>query len=103
MKTNNNTSSAAKRVLRVWIALKGHYITGLSNSEICKLLGDSAPNVTRALNTLIEEDLVTKLPTGRFSHSIKTLQIAAAHYDHIQRTKQRIHDSEASIAAGAYI
>jgi len=102
MKTNNNTSSAAKRVLRVWQSLKGHSITGLSNSEICGLVSDSAPNVTRALATLIDEDLVTKLPSGRFAHSVKTLQIAVAHFDHIDRTRQRIHDMESSVQAGSY-
>ena len=98
----NSTSSSAKRVLRVWQALKGHTFTGLTNSEIAHALGESAPNVTRALTTLIEEDLVTRLPSGRFAHSIKTLQIAAAHYDHTQRMKQRIEQTQGQINAGSY-
>ncbi|SUA58038.1 helix-turn-helix domain-containing protein [Oligella urethralis] len=92
--------NAAQRVLRVWQALKGNTFTGLSNSEIAQMLGDSPANVSRALTTLIAEDLVTKLPSGRFAHSVKTLQIAAAHYDHTQRMKQRIDQMQGQISAG---
>jgi|LSQX01.1.fsa_nt_gb DNA-binding IclR family transcriptional regulator len=92
--------NAARRVLRVWQALKGNTFTGLSNSEIAQMLGDSPANVSRALTTLIAEDLVTKLPSGRFAHSVKTLQIAAAHYDHTQRMKQRIDQMQGQISAG---
>ena len=92
--------NAAQRVLRVWQALKGNTFTGLSNSEIAQMLGDSPANVSRALTTLIAEDLVTKLPSGRFAHSVKTLQIAAAHYDHTQRMKQRIDQMQRQISAG---
>lgn len=92
--------NAAQRVLRVWQALKGHTFTGLSNSEIAEMLGDSPANISRALNTLIAEDLATKLPSGRFAHSVKTLQIAAAHYDHTQRMKQRIDQMQGQISAG---
>lgn len=94
--------NAAKRVLRVWLALKGHSTSGLSNSEICRMTGESAPNVTRALTTLIEEGLVLKLENGRFAHGIKTLQIAAAHFDHVQRLRQRLDQTEAAIRAGLY-
>ncbi|WP_311515301.1 helix-turn-helix domain-containing protein [Oligella urethralis] len=92
--------NAAQRVLRVWQALKGNTFTGLSNSEIAQMLDDSPANVSRALTTLIAEDLVTKLPSGRFAHSVKTLQIAAAHYDHTQRMKQRIDQMQRQISAG---
>ena len=95
------SSSAAKRVLRVWQVLKGHSISGLSNSDICRALGDSAPNVTRAITTLIEEDLVVKLPDGRFAHSVKTLQIALAHADHVSRMRKRIDDLEQRVHAGS--
>lgn len=94
-------SNAAKRVLRVWQALKGQSATGLSNSDICKMLGESAPNVTRALITLMEEGLVEKNQNGRFSHSVKTLQIATAHQEHIARLRQRIDQLEANIRAGS--
>lgn len=98
----NKGSNAAKRVLRVWMTLKGYSLTGLSNSEISKMLGESAPNVTRALNTLIEEGLVVKLDNNRFAHSIKTLQIAAAHQEHINRMRQRTDQLQAAVKAGIY-
>lgn len=97
-----NGINAAKRVLRVWQALKGHSAVGLSNTEICRITGESAPNVTRALNTLIEEGFVNKLENGRFAHGVKTLQIAVAHFDHVQRMRQRLDQTEAAIRAGAY-
>lgn len=96
------SSSAAKRVLRIWMALRGYSITGLSNADLISLTGESAPNVTRAITTLIEEDLVVKLPNGRFAHSVKTLQIALAHADHINRTRQQIDDLERRIIAGSF-
>lgn len=95
------SSSAAKRVLRIWQALKGHSITGLSNADLISLTGESAPNVTRSIATLMEEDLVVKLPNGRFAHSVKTLQIALAHADHIARTRQQIDDLERRVIAGS--
>lgn len=94
--------NSAQRVLRVWQALNGHTITGLSNSEIAKMIGDSAPNVSRALTTLVAEQLVTKLPSGRYAHSIRTLQIAAAHFEHTNRISQRIADLNKNINAGTY-
>lgn len=97
----NKGSNSAKRVLRVWQALKGHSATGLSNSDLCRMLGESAPNVTRALITLIEEGLVTKLENGRFAHGTKTLQIATAHQEHVARLRQRIDQMEANIRAGS--
>ena len=100
--TQSNTGRAAIRVLRIWQALNGHTITGLSNSDIAQLTGDTRSNVSRALDVLIAENLVTKLPSGRYAHSIRTLQIAAAHYDHIERTRQRIDDLNDTIRAGTY-
>ena len=97
-----NIGTAATRVLRVWQSLNGHTITGLSNSDIARITGESAPNVSRALDTLIAENLVARLPSGRYAHSIRTLQIAAAHYDHIERTRQRIDDLNDTIRAGTY-
>lgn len=102
MKKQTHSINSAKRVLRVWKALKGHSATGLSNSEISRMLGESAPNVTRALTTLIEEGLVTRLDNGRFAHGVATLQIATAHQNHVQRMRQRIDQLEIAVKAGSY-
>lgn len=97
----NKASTAGTRTLRVLAALKGHTITGVSNVELANQLGESAPNITRALHTLIEEGFVTQLDNGRFAHSIKVLQIAQAHFDHVERIQNRIHDINQRIVAGA--
>jgi len=48
-----HTINSAQRVLRVWKALRGHTLTGLSNQELAQATGESAANVSRALATLM--------------------------------------------------
>ncbi|MBA1271623.1 MULTISPECIES: IclR family transcriptional regulator [Pseudomonas] len=95
------TLSAAARVLRTFKALKGHTFTGLSNNDLVTLTGDSPSNITRAVQTLIDEGLATRLDNGRFAHSIETLQIAQAHAVHVARLQDRIHEINQRIAAGS--
>lgn len=100
-KTDTTTINSATRVLRVWIALGGHTLTGLSNQEIVALTGDSPANVSRALATLMAEDLVVRYDNGRYAHGLRTLQIAQAHADHCARMTARITEINQRIAAGA--
>lgn len=93
--------SAQARVLRVLKALKGHTLTGLSNGEIATMTGESAPNVTRALAVLVDEGLAMRLDNGRYAHSIQMLQIAQAHYEHIDRITSRAAEINQRMAAGA--
>ncbi|MGO3029513.1 helix-turn-helix domain-containing protein [Pseudomonas sp. G.S.17] len=95
------TISASARVLRVLKALKGHTVTGLSNTELAKLTGDSPSNITRAMQTLIEEGLAMKLDNGRFAHSVGMLQIAQAHAEHMVRLQGRMQEINQRIAAGS--
>ncbi|MBU4380036.1 MAG: helix-turn-helix domain-containing protein, partial [Proteobacteria bacterium] len=67
------TSTSARRVLRVLKILKGHSLRGLSNGDVAKALGESPVNVTRALQALAEEGMVTQLDTGRWAHSVALL------------------------------
>lgn len=97
----SSTVSAAARVLRVLKALKGHTITGLSNVELAQLTGDSPSNITRAMQTLIEEGLAVKLDNGRFAHSVGVLQIAQAHAEHMARLQGRMQEINQRIAAGS--
>lgn len=93
---------SARRALRILKALKGHSLDGLSNGEIAKGLKDSPSNVTRALQTLIDEGFVQRLETGRFAHSVALLQIAAAHVEHLSRVEQKIGELRQRVAAGAH-
>ncbi|MDS9879396.1 helix-turn-helix domain-containing protein [Pseudomonas protegens] len=95
----SRTVSAAARVLRVLKALKGHTVTGLSNNDLAQLTQDSSSNITRAMQTLIEEGLAVKLDNGRFAHSVGVLQIAQAHAEHMARLTNRMQEINQRIAA----
>ena len=86
------TIAAGGRILRVLKALKGHSLTGLSNSELARSVDDSPSNVTRALHTLIDEGLAIQLPNGRYAHSVQMLLIARAHYEHVAQAQARIDE-----------
>lgn len=93
--------SSARRALRVLKILKGHTLTGLANKEISEALCESPVNVSRALDALQEEGLVTKLDNGRFSHGIALLQIANAHANHTLAIQNRLMEINRRIISGA--
>jgi DNA-binding IclR family transcriptional regulator len=99
--SKGQTISSGIRILRVFKALGGHAITGISVTELANLVGDSPTNVVRALNTLLEEGMATKLDNGRYAHSVAVLQIAFRHSEHINRLQGRIGELQQRIAAGA--
>jgi len=96
------TITSAQRVLRVWKALRGHTLTGLSNQELAQATGESAANVSRALATLAAESLVMKLDNGRYAHGIATLQIAQAHVNHCEQLTARLTELNQRIVAGSH-
>lgn len=93
--------TAAHRTLNVLVALKGHSLNGLSNSELAQGLNETPVNITRALAVLQDVGLVTKLETGRFVLSITMLQIAQAHANEVDRAQNRIMELNQRVAAGA--
>jgi len=99
--TQGTNQSSARRALRVLKALRGATFAGVSNAELAKTLGESAPNVSRALDVLVDEGFVVRLDNGRYAHSIALLQIAQAHADHAARLQQRMSETAQRIAAGA--
>ncbi len=101
MSGDTRVSGSGIRVLRVLKALKGHTVTGLSNSELAQALNESPANVNRCLNTLIAEGLAVKLDNGRFAHSVQMLQIAQAHAEHVVRLQDRMQEINRRISAGA--
>ena len=84
------TSKKGSRILRVFKALEAHPIIGISNKELAEGLGISAVHVSRDLEDLIAEGLVTKLDNGNFAYSVKTLQIAERSRQQQERLQSRI-------------
>lgn len=99
--TQVRTNASAMKVLKVFKALRGHTLHGLSNGELASGLRESPSTVTRALHTLIAEGLVQKLDSGRYAHSVQTLQIAQAHANEMATATNRIAEINARVAAGA--
>lgn len=93
-------SSSSARTLKVLKAIKGYTLSGISNGDIAKIIGESPVNVTRSLQTLIEEGLVIKLDNGLFAHSVQMLQIAQAHAIHITQMQEQITEINQRIIAG---
>lgn len=96
-----NKSTSGARILKILKVMKGFTLTGISNGDIAKAIGESPSNVTRALQTLIDEGLVIKLDNGLFAHSIQMLQIAQAHANHIAQMHDRITEVNQRILSGS--
>lgn len=91
------TSKKGCRVLKVFKALEGHPIIGISNKDIADGLGISPTQVSRDLDDLIAEGLVVKLDNGNFAYSVKTLQIAEGFRQQHERLKARLQELEQRI------
>ena len=100
MSATPTDNAGARRVLRILMAMRGTTLTGVSNSELAKAIGEAAPNVTRALQVLVDEGFVIRLENGRYAHSTALLQIAQSHADHMARLQQRLTETAQRIAAG---
>ena len=87
--------------MKVLKALKGHSFTGISNKELAEQLDVSPAHISRDLDDLITEGLVTKLDNGRFAHSVQMLQIAQAYSNQVARLQAQINETNQRIAAGA--
>lgn len=96
------TTDSGAKVLRVLIALRGHTLNGLSNSELAKNLSESPSTINRCLNTLIEAGLAIKLESGRYAHSVMLLQIATAHANEMNRAQTRIDEITQRVLAGSH-
>lgn len=102
MSNTPRISESGARVLRVQAALKGHSISGLSNGELAKALGESPATINRCLNTLISEGFAAQLENGRYALSIRMLQIAQAHASEVGRAQARLDELNQRIGAGTH-
>ena len=103
MATTDKTTtggSSARRCLRILKLLKGKTLDGLTNSEIAVSLGESAPNVCRALAVLEDEGLVHKLESGKWAHSVGMLQIAVAHARCMDEMERKLREINQRVLAG---
>lgn len=98
---SDRTSNSGARVLRVLHALRGKSMTGVSNGELAKALGESPATINRCMNTLISEGFATQLENGRFAMSVKMLQIAQAHASEMAKAQSRIDELTQRVNAGA--
>lgn len=94
--------NGARRVLRVIRALKGHSINGLSNGEIAECLNESPVNISRTLAVLIDEGFAEKLPNGRFTLSIRLLQVAEAYRQEREKMQLRLAEMDQRVQAGTF-
>lgn len=97
-----NPYSSGRKVLRVFKALKGHTLRGLSNKELSEAMNLTPSGVTHCIDTLISEGLAQRLDNGRFALSIGALQIAQAHANEMQLASAHIQEINARVAAGAH-
>lgn len=101
MTTTTNASSSIKRALRVMKALKGHSLSGISNGELAKALNESPANITRTLNTLVDEGMAQKLDSGRYAPGMQLLQIAQSFSNEMANTQTRIAEMSQRVLAGS--
>ena len=97
-----STVKSGGKILKVLKALKGRSLKGITLSELAKELNESASQVHRALQTLIQEGLASQLDDGNYALGRELVAIAHAHSDennraqsqiseHIQRVGARVH------------
>lgn len=97
------TTDSGAKVLEVLKALRGHTLTGLSNGQLAKALGESPSTINRCLNTLVQAGLVEKKPdTGRFTHSVMMLQIAVSHMSEMDRATNLHRELTQRVFAGIH-
>ncbi|MEG2663539.1 MAG: helix-turn-helix domain-containing protein [Hafnia sp.] len=101
MTTTTNASSSIKRAMRVMKALKGHSLSGISNGELAKALNESPANITRTLNTLVDEGMAQKLDSGRYAPGMQLLQIAQSFSNEMANTQTRIAEMSQRVLAGS--
>ena len=94
-------SNKGLRILKVFKALQGHTLYGLSNKDIVDIVGTTPVNVVRDLDDLIAEGLVERLDNGRFVHGMQVLKIAVAHQREVQKMRARLDEVEQRIERGS--
>ena len=102
-KENEMASNKGTRILKIFKALHGHTIHGLSNKEIAEIVGTNAVNVVRDIEDLISEGFVERMDNGRFRLGIQVLKISKAHENEVKKVRARIDEMEQRIQKGSHV
>lgn len=100
--TKETSNTTLRRGLKVFKALKGRSLHGLSNKEIALAIGDSEVNVCRAMPALIDEGLVQRLESGRYAPGMQLLYIAQAFSNEMAAGQARIAELNQRVLAGSH-
>ena len=88
------TIKAAEKVLKVFKALRGYSLQGISNRDLAEKLNESPSQITRALQTLVSEGLAKKDENDLYTLGTSVVQIAKQHLVEVERAKARIAEIE---------
>lgn len=93
MRKTDYTNNGQQRLLNVIRTLAGNEFEGLTVSAIANAIDVAAPHVVRDLENLLMAGFAEKDPvSGNWRLGPKFVQIAIAHFDHVQRVETRISD-----------
>lgn len=98
---STNTSQTIRRAILIMKALKGHSLDGVSNNELAVALQESPANISRTLNTLVNEGMVQRLPTGRYAPGMHLLYIAQSFSNEMASGQARIAELNQRVIAGS--
>ena len=91
MTKTDYTNAGQQRLLAVIRVLAGNEFDGLSLTSIAKSLNEKAPVVKRDLENLKTAGMGEQDErTGHWRLGPKFIQIAIAHFDHVNRTESRM-------------
>ena len=90
-------SNKGLRVLKVFKALQGNTLYGLSNKEIADIVGTTPVNVVRDIEDLISEGFVERTYDGRFRYGIQVLKISRSHENEFKKMRAHLDEVEQRI------
>lgn len=88
--------SIQERICRLILAMAGHEIMGVRNSELADAMRVSRPTITRDLASLESIGMVEEIPgmQGRWRLGPKIIQVALAHSENLARIKSNTSEIE---------
>jgi DNA-binding IclR family transcriptional regulator len=95
-------TNLVSRTLQIISVLKGRTLNGLTNGEIAKATKLPAATVTRILAVMCADGFAMQHDnSGRYSLSVRMLQIAQCHADEMSRATSKIEELNQRVHTGA--